>query len=81
MSTVTVRSKGQITLPVEVREEMGIEEDEILTVESWEGKAIILIPKKLESTELLKKTAQIARQKGITLEELLAEWDEIRHNS
>lgn len=81
MNTVTVRNKGQITLPVDIREEMGIGEDEILTVTAWKGKAVLLIPQKLQSVELLEKTSKMLQKRGITLEELLAEWSEVRHNS
>lgn len=81
MNTVTVRNKGQITLPVAIRDEMGIGEDEVLTVASWNGKAILLIPQKLKSAELLEQTSKMLQKRGITLEELLAEWDEVRHNS
>lgn len=81
MNTVTVRNKGQITLPIDIREEMGIGEDEILTVTSWKGKAVLLIPQKLQSIELLAKTSKMLQKRGITLEELLAEWSEVRHNS
>ncbi|MDP4008062.1 MAG: AbrB/MazE/SpoVT family DNA-binding domain-containing protein [Candidatus Peregrinibacteria bacterium] len=81
MNNITVRKKGQITLPANIREEMGIDEDEILSVTVWAGKAVILTPQKLKTQDLLKKSAEMARKKGITLEEMLIELDEIRHNS
>ena len=81
MNTVTVRHKGQITLPVPLRQEIGIDENEVLTITSWQGKAIILIPQRLKSVELLEQTSKILQKRGISLEELLGEWNEVRHNS
>ena len=81
MNTVTVRHKGQITLPVQLRQEIGIDENEVLTITSWQGKAIILIPQRLKSVELLEQTSKILQKRGISLEELLGEWNEVRHNS
>lgn len=57
MSNITVRKKGQITLPANVREEI--------------VKAVILTPQKLKTQDLLKKSAEMARKKDITLEEML----------
>ena len=42
MRSVNVRQKGQITLPVEIRDEMGIEVGDKLLVER-RGKEIVLI--------------------------------------
>lgn len=82
MTTTTIlRKKGQFTVPVEVREELGIEENDVLTVLSWNKKGFLVIPRKLKTLEILEKSAQLAKERGITLEEMLAELDEIRHNA
>lgn len=64
-----------------MREKLGIEDNEILTVSLIGDNAIVIIPRKLELPALLDKTAALAKEKGITLEEMLAELDDIRHNS
>lgn len=82
MNTTTIlRKKGQFTIPVGVREELGIEENDVLTILSWGKKGFYVIPKKLKTIELLKETERVAKEKGITLEEMLADLDEIRHKA
>lgn len=78
-TTVLVRKKGQLTIPVEMREKLGIEENEPVTVSLLGEKAVLIFPKKLKTDELLKESAEIAKKKGITMEEMIIEWDKIRH--
>lgn len=80
-TAVQVRKKGQFTIPAAMREKLGIEDDTILSVSLLDSGAIIIIPRKLKLPEILDKTADLAKKKGITLEEMLADLDEIRHNS
>jgi len=79
-STVQIRKKGQFTIPVAMREKLGIEENEIVTVSMINDSAILIIPKKLKVTAILEESSKLARKKGISLEEMLADLDEIRHN-
>ncbi len=80
-TTVQVRSKGQFTIPSAMREKLGIGENEVVTVSMIGDGAIVIIPRKLELPRILDKTAEMAKKRGISLEEVLAELDEIRHNS
>ena len=82
MSTIVqMRNKGQVTIPAAMREKLGIDEDSILSISLLENGALLIVPKKLEMPEALKETAAMAKRRGITLEKMLAELDEIRHNS
>lgn len=80
-TTVHVRKKGQFTIPADIREQLGIEENEIVTVSVLNNKIMVVIPQKIKTTEILKKTSEIAKKRGITLDEMLMELDEIRHQS
>lgn len=80
-TTVQVRKKGQFTIPASMREELGIEENEILTVTLLDNRGILIIPQKLKTSEILKKTAEMAKKRGITLEEMLMDLDEIRRKN
>jgi len=80
-STTVVRKKGQVTLPVKLRRDVGIEDNDLITMIPWKKKAIIVIPKKLKVFDLLAKTSLLAKKKGVTLEEMLLDLEEIRHNS
>lgn len=80
-TTVQIRKKGQFTIPAAMRAKLGIEENEIVTVSMIGDGAIVIIPRKLELPKLFEETAALAKKKGITLEEMLADLDDIRHNS
>lgn len=80
-ATTILRKKGQFTIPVEVREELGIDENDVLTILSWGKKGFIVIPRRLKTLELLEKSSALLKEKGVTLEEMLADLDEIRHNA
>lgn len=80
-TTVQVRSKGQFTIPAPMREKLGIGENEILTVSLLGNGAIVIIPQKLEFPKILDKTAAMAKKRGVSLEDMLEELDEVRHNA
>lgn len=80
-TTVQIRKKGQFTIPVDIRETLNIGENEAVTVSLIGKDAMIVIPQKLKTQALLEKTAELAKKRGITLEEMLDELDDIRHQS
>lgn len=81
MPKTILRKKGQFTLPSEIRKTIGIGENDVLTVTTWNDKVIIVIPQKLESLEILKKTSELAKKRGLTLEEILGELEDVRRNA
>ncbi len=78
MSTTVVRKKGQITLPIKVREECDIKENDALRVIPLKSKAMLIIPATDPLQRMLEKSAANAKRKGITLEDMLTELREIR---
>lgn len=78
---VQMRNKGQITIPASMRDKLGIGEDAILSISLLDSGAIIIVPRKLEVPGILEEATTMAKKHGVTLEEMLAELDEIRHNS
>lgn len=80
-TTVQIRKKGQFTIPVGIREALDIDDNEVVTVTLLGKEAMLVIPQKLKTQELLEKTSALAKKRGVTLEEMLAELDEIRHHS
>lgn len=79
-TTVQIRKKGQVTIPAAIRDQLGIKDNEVVTLTLLD-KGILIVPQKLKTTELLKETAKLAKKRGISLEEMLADLDEIRHQS
>ena len=80
-TTAHIRKKGQFTIPVEIREKLAIQEDDIVSINLIGTEGFIVVPKKTQTEALLKETATLAKKRGVTIEELLAELDEIRHHS
>lgn len=75
---VRVWGKGQFTIPVEMRQKLGIEEDTILEVFQV-GKALIATPEKLVIRELVNSVQKEMAKNKIGLVELLADLREGNH--
>ena len=73
-----MREKGQVTIPVDIRESLHLSKDSILSVTKV-GNGILLTPKpsvfEVTSAGFIKE----AKEKGITLDELLRDLKKIRH--
>jgi AbrB family looped-hinge helix DNA binding protein len=74
---VRVRQRGQITIPRELRNALGIAEDSILTAVQV-GEGILLTGKPLLGQEVAAQFQKAMKQKGITLEQLLKGLEEQR---
>lgn len=73
-----MREKGQVTIPADIRESLHLSKDSILSV-SKVGDAILLTPKLSAVKTISAKFAKAAKEKGITLEDLLKDLKKIRH--
>lgn len=79
--TVQIRKKGQLTIPAAIREKLKLEENDVVTVSLLENGTVMVIPQKLQIPSVLAEASKLAKKRGVSLEEMLAELDEIRHNS
>lgn len=75
---VRVWSKGQFTIPAEMREQLGITEDMILEVHQI-GKAIVATPEKLLVKELATSVRESMEKNELDLKGLLADLREGSH--
>jgi AbrB family looped-hinge helix DNA binding protein len=75
---VRLRGKGQFTIPSEIRDRLGIEEDTILEVFPV-GNAFIATPKKLTVKELAAAVRKDMNRNHIDIHELLSELREGVH--
>lgn len=67
---VRVQEKGQVTLPTEVRERLGLKKgDLVAVVETEEG--VLISPQEIVATKALDRIGQVLREKGLSLEELI----------
>ncbi len=80
-TTTTVRKKGQITLPVKVREACNIKENDEVRIIPLKNGAALIVPVSDSLELLVDKMSSEARRSGVTLEGMLAELREIRKKS
>lgn len=74
---VRVQEKGQVTLPAEVRERLGLKKgDLVAVVETDEG--VLISPQEIVATRALDRIGQVLKEKGLSLEELIESGREIR---
>ena len=73
-----MREKGQITIPVDIRESLHLSKDSVLSIVKV-GDGILLYPKPSVFQETASVFAKEAKEKGITLDELLKDLKKIRN--
>ncbi|KKU24380.1 MAG: SpoVT/AbrB domain protein [Candidatus Woesebacteria bacterium GW2011_GWC2_47_16] len=65
-----VQEKGQVTLPVEVRQKLGLKKGDLVAViETEEG--VLISPQEIVATKALDRIGEVLKEKGISLEELI----------
>lgn len=74
---VNVDAEGNLTLPVELREALGLQAGDTLKVMQTEDH-LLLIPKRLLVPEFAEYMSKLLAEKGLTVGDLLAGSEEIR---
>lgn len=73
----TVQKRGQVTIPIDLRRRLGIEEGGVVAfVETADG--ILISPREVLTVEALDRIGQVLREQGIALEDLTEAGREIR---
>ena len=73
-----MREKGQVTIPLDIRESLHLSKDSILSVTKV-GDGILLTPKPSVFESVSERFSKAAEKKGITLDGLLKDLKKIRH--
>jgi len=69
---VRVRSRGQLTIPQEMREALRLDESTGLSIFRV-GKVLILSPKRLQRASLAKEVEREMKRQGLTLKDLISD--------
>ncbi len=77
---IRMRSRGQITLPQEIRDDLEIDEGDTLSLVRIED-MLFLTPKRLRVSELAEKFVASMEEEGVTLADLLQGLEEIREEN
>jgi AbrB family looped-hinge helix DNA binding protein len=76
--TVEIVRRGQITIPKNVRDDLGIEEGQKYGLRTLEGGILVLTPRGGRATAALNQLRSALTGKGASLEEMLAELRRMR---
>lgn len=75
--TAEIKSRGQLTIPKKIREMIHLEEGQSVSIIPT-GNAVIISPKRLELDEARREIRRIAKQAGVSVEDLFAGLQEER---
>lgn len=67
---VRVQQKGQVTLPMRVREKLGLKKGDLVAVTEIEG-GIFISPQQVVANNALNKISEALKEKGLSLDELI----------
>jgi len=69
---VRVRSRGQLTIPQDMREALSLDKDTGLNIFRV-GKVLIMSPKRLQRASLAKEVEREMKRRGLTLKDLISD--------
>jgi len=69
---VRVRSRGQLTIPQDMREALSLDEETGLNIFRV-GKVLIMSPKRLQRASLAKEVEREMKRRGLTLKDLISD--------
>ncbi len=75
---IQIRSKGTVTLPIELRRKYGIDEGDVITLIDLGDGSFLLTPIVTQVDRLGDRVARAMKEAGVSEEELLAALDEER---
>lgn len=77
-TTIQIRGKGAVTLPIELRRKYGLSEGDIITLIDLGDGSFLLTPKLTHVDRLGDRVAQAMEKEGISLDDILTALDEER---
>lgn len=72
-----VQQRGQVTIPIELRRKLGIEEGGVVAFTETEN-GIVISPQQVVAMDALDRVGRVLKEQGISLEELIESGREIR---
>jgi len=70
-TVLQMRSKGSLTVPVELRRKYGLEEGDLLTLIDLGDGSFLLTPRVSQVDRLADRVAKAVQDEGVTLDDLL----------
>lgn len=79
-TTLQIRSKGTLTIPIELRRRYGLDEGDVVTLIDLGDGSLLLIPFVTQVDHLGDRVSEAMEEAGVSEEELLAALDEERES-
>jgi bifunctional DNA-binding transcriptional regulator/antitoxin component of YhaV-PrlF toxin-antitoxin module len=77
LRSLTMTSKGQVTISARARKELGLDQGDTL-IEMVVGNCIVLLPQNQILAETARKAQEAIKHAGVTAEEIIHEADRLR---
>jgi bifunctional DNA-binding transcriptional regulator/antitoxin component of YhaV-PrlF toxin-antitoxin module len=77
-TTIQIRGKGTVTLPIDLRRKYGLDEGDIITLIDLGDGSFLLTPIVTKVDRLGDRVAQAMGEEGVSLDEILTALDEER---
>ena len=77
-TTIQIRGKGTVTIPVELRRKYGLDDGDVITLIDLGDGSFLLTPIVTRVDRLGDRVAQAMAEEGISLEEIMTALDEER---
>jgi AbrB family looped-hinge helix DNA binding protein len=74
---VKVQEKGQVTIPLEIRQRLGLKKGDLVTFVITEA-GVVIMPAEVIVTEALDEINRALKAEGISLKELMVKGRELR---
>jgi AbrB family looped-hinge helix DNA binding protein len=75
---VRVQEKGQVTLPREIRERLGLRKGDLVAFATTEEGNILVIPQEAVAREDIAEADRLLREQGLSLDEIIDSGRQIR---
>ena len=79
-TTIQIRGKGTVTLPIELRRKYGLDEGDIITLIDLGDGSFLLTPIVTKIDRLGDRIAQAIAEEGVSLDEIMTALDEEREH-
>ncbi len=80
MTMIQIRKKGNLTLPIELRNKYDLEEGDLFTLIDLGDGSFLLTPRISQVNRLGDRVSEILKEEGVSLDDLLSTLDEEREH-
>ena len=77
-TTIQMRAKGSVTIPIELRQKYSLDEGDVFTLVDLEDGSLVLVPRLSVVPKLIAEMTTLREKAGLSLDDLLEGLPDIR---